>query len=77
MWKLFIRVFDEKKGVLDLVSIPNRDVSHQTNDGHRGFTLMSAALAYINTPKFITYINGTFGEHAEITEVVIKFEDIV
>lgn len=81
MWKLFVRL----AGTTTMIHIPNMDVSSAPNGyGHRGtevdkrgFTLMSSVLSHLHSKKFIDYTINTFGEDAEIVEVVIKFEDIL
>lgn len=66
-----------------MIFIPNMDVNSKnqtrfaTEINNKGFTLMTSALTYINSMKFVKHMNETFGDNAEIEEVLIKFEDII
>ena len=79
MWKLYIKML----GATDFIFIPNNEVGNTINTyrtptslNHRGFALMSNAVGFLSSKTFLNHINTKFKEDAEITEVLIKFEDI-
>lgn len=80
MWKLFVKVM----GATSYVHIPNTDISSDTGRGYRsstkldmrGFNLMSEAVSFLSSKKFLDYINGHLNTDAEIIEVQIKFEEL-
>lgn len=76
MWKLFIRI----AGKPDMMQIAHAAEFSRTTRNLQdmyGFVLMSDVVSFLTSRQFTDRVGKEFGDDAEITEVQIKFEDIV
>lgn len=80
MWKLYIKLLgkDDLHLVMDdSVGATGDRWRPASSKEHKGFALMSNAVTYITSAQFVEHVNKTYGKDSEITEVIVKFEDIV